>query len=182
MLKIFTHCLLVTALLSLDSLAHGIDIECAVEAGELVVTAHMDDDEVAAGNTVEIRGAGGAILRSGTVDDHGVFRWQPERIQDVAITVTAGPAHRGSLRIDAEQLRALFEGKAVPPGLGHPNSDTELPNAPAVYPTERALNQATRVLVGLTFCLALAAGWMSYRNTKRLTHLERQLRQRESGN
>jgi len=45
--------------------------------------------------------------------------------------------------------------------------------------SDATFSQMARVGLGLTFLLALAAAWMSHRNTRRLIDLERRLERHE---
>jgi hypothetical protein len=136
--------------------AHEITLEWAVSEGTLELRGWVGGEQ-AAGAAVEIQSAGGRVLMSGAMDDEGRYRWRVEEGGPITVIMRDGLGHRRTVRLSAAELRG--EQLAERGGGAEP----------------------VRVVVGLTFLLALAGAWMGYRNTRRLAALERRLGADESG-
>jgi hypothetical protein len=140
--------------------AHQVTIDWSVADGVLQLEGKIGSAN-AVGATVEIRSNRGRLIESGAMDESGRFRWPITDRGPVTVTLTDQFGHRGRLALTDAELRAV-----TGTGTGH---------GPIALPL------AMRVLLGLTCLLALAAAWMSHRNTRRLDALERHIRQHESG-
>jgi hypothetical protein len=132
------------------------------------------DGSPASGAEIELRSPSGVVLATGTLNDAGQFQWPLTHAGDIDVMVNAGLGHRRTLTLTAAELRA-----PAPPSsrtTANPGDvlDPLKPSAPqARGSSESTWSVGLRVFVGLTFLLALAAAWMSYRNTQRLAELER---------
>lgn len=161
--------------------AHRLSVEWQVE-GDVLILQGRTDGAPTAGADVELRDSAGTVIASGLMDTAGRFRWPLAGVtRDVVVVINAGHGHRRTLTLAAADLRPT----ANPPA-GTALANTSLSNEPG--PAAMRLRGgsdgteplATRVVLGLTFLLAAAAAWISYRNNQRLAELERRWKNHES--
>jgi len=169
---------LVLTLLAVGSVqAHRLTVEWEVIDGTLEIRA-LTGSEPAAGADVVLYDASGGVLTDAVLDEAGRFRWRLTAQGPITLEVNAGLGHRRSLTLTEAELRP---GRVEP---GRPVGAAEGADDPVVQASgssDVVYSQAVRVGLGLTFLLALAAAWMGYRNTRRLTQLEQRLERYEGG-
>ena len=116
-----------------------------------------------------------AALADGSLDATGTYRWPLAATGDVTVVVDAGLGHRRTVTLAAAELRSATV----------PAPPTPLP-ATGSRPTggggssDGSSPLAVRVVVGLTFLLAVAAVGMSFSNRRRLARLEQHWSAHES--
>jgi hypothetical protein len=157
-----------------------LSIDWQVEGQSLVVSARAEGVP-AAGADVETRSDADVILATGLLDAQGQWRCPLSSTGGMTIVVNAGLGHRRVLRLTHEELRRVNAPAAS--GSTSINAGSDPGSARAPHPsgsTENASGQTVRVLAGVAFILALSAAWLSYRNSRRLSALEKRLEQNES--
>jgi hypothetical protein len=155
--------------------AHRLSVEWELADDTLEVRAFTETGP-AAGADVELHDASGAVLAEGVLDDEGRFHWPLSGAGPITIEVNDGLGHRQIVTLTEEDLRAPpaqpgRQGSTAPPEAGSKSRTSGSSDA--------AFSQMARLGLGLTFLLALAAAWMSHRNTRRLIDLERRLERHE---
>jgi len=159
--------------------AHRLTVDWVCD-GEILEIRSTAGTEPAAGAELSLRDAAGALLAEGLLDAAGQYRWPWNGAAPITIEIHAGLGHRRSLTLTAEDLKpsstSAVEKLSTPsltPGASGADGDRRGGSSDAAF------SETVRVGLGLTFLLALAAAWMSYRNSRRLTNLERQLDRHE---
>lgn len=156
--------------------AHRLTVDWTLTGTVLEIRATEGSDP-AAGAFVRLRDNSDAPATEGELDETGRFRLEWNGRAPVTIEVDAGLGHRRTLVLTEQDLRPRTS--PAPAGLSsNPASSGPSEGHLATGSSDVFLSQAARVVLGLTFLLALAAAWMSHRNTRRLTRLERRLDQR----
>lgn len=169
-------CLLAFVVSSLlPAQAHRLTVEWEFVRGTLEIRGFLGDDP-AAGADVELLDASGAVVAEGVLDDAGRFRWHLSGVGPITVELNAGLGHRRTLTLTEEDLRPGLTDREGP---GSPADPADSPAPRAAGTSDTAFSQGVRVGLGLTFLLALAAAWMSHRNTRRLSQLERRLERYE---
>jgi hypothetical protein len=160
--------------------AHGLSVRWQVQQGQLMIKADSEG-ALAVDARVEVRSAGDELLASGKLDETGSWQWPLTDAGELTVVVDSGLGHRRSLTLTGEQLRPS-KTVASPPAIVFrpPDEVDDAHAAPTRGNSDEARLLGLRVVVGLTFVLALAAGWVSFRNMRRLDELERQSRRHES--
>lgn len=158
--------------------AHRLTVDWTLTGNVLEIRA-TEGSEPAAGAAVRLRDNSDTPPADGELDEAGRFRLEWNGRAPLTIEVDAGLGHRRTLVLTEQDLRPPTSPAPAGP------SPTPAPSAPseghlATGSSDAFFSQAARVVLGLTFLLALAAAWMSHRNTRRLTRLERRLDQHES--
>jgi hypothetical protein len=138
--------------------AHDVALEWEIRDGTLEVIGTVGT-EPAAGAAVDIRSARGRVFSSGTMDEEGRYRWAIVERGPITVVMRDGFGHRGSVTLTEAELGGDRAG--------------------AVGGSE-GFSVWVRVILGLTFVLALAAAWMSYCNRRQLAGIQRRLQQDES--
>lgn len=173
--------------------AHRMDLDCYAEGSELVIEAWIGRDDIVEGGEVTITADDGSILAQGTTDNQGRFRWKPDPVQSISISVYAGEGHKKSLDISLEDLTALLaEANAALPASVESEGDAiqgegEMEPTPSrrsskSISTQNAFGTPERVVIGLTFISAFAALWTAHRNSRKLDRIIELLNKYESGN
>jgi len=159
--------------------AHGLSVHWEVRDGRLVIKADSDG-EAAVGAGVEVRSAGDEVLATGKLDETGSWQWPIGVGGELTVVVDAGLGHRRSLTLTGEELRSAKAPASAPPVMVmDPDEVNHEHPAPVRGSSEEAQSLGLRVVVGLTFVLALAAVWMSFGNMRRVDRLERQWKDHE---
>ena len=159
--------------------AHRLTVDWVCDGKTLEIRSTAGT-EPAAGAELQLRDASGALLAEGVLDASGRYRWPWNGAAPIIIEINAGLGHRRSLTLTAEELKPGTTG-----AIENLPSPASTPGAPGADGNRRggssdaAFSETVRVGLGLTFLLALAAAWMGYRNSRRLTNLERQLDRHE---
>ncbi len=155
-------------------LAHRLSVDWRVADGWLIITANTEGT-AAAGADVTVAAEDGSVVQTGVLDESGRFSAAIPADAGVTVTVNAGLGHRRSLTLSAEQLRAgrTLGGDLATAGTVASNRPPADPSASGT--SETVFSLPARVGTGLALLFALAALWMSYRNSRRLTALERQM-------
>lgn len=156
------------------ALAHRLSVDWQVVDQTLVLVGRTDD-EPAAGADVQIRSAAGAVLAEGSLDATGTYRWPLAATGDVTVVVDAGLGHRRTLTLAAAELRS-----ATVPAPPTPFPATGAGSTRGRGSSDGSSPLAVRVVVGLTFLLAVAAVGMSFSNRRRLARLEQHWSAHES--
>ena len=160
--------------------AHRLTVNWEVRDGRLVIEADSEE-EPAAGADVEVRSAADEVLATGFLNDRGIWEWPLSGAGDLTVVVDAGLGHRRTLNLTVEQLR---------PSVNEANRSVadSTPSA-SVVESGAILSRGSadgtgwlgwRVVLGLTFLLATASAWMSWRNLRRVDELERRWKEHES--
>jgi len=161
-------------------LAHRLSIDWRVEKDTLVISAHTESSP-AAGADVEVRSDHDAILATGLLDAQGQWRCPLSPTGGVRIVVNAGLGHRRILQLTQEELQPARAATGMGSAPDTTQSDPGPANGPRVGgSSDGAPGQVVRAVVGLTFILALSASWMSYRNSRRVSAIEKRLDQHAS--
>lgn len=157
--------------------AHRLSARWEISGNTLIVLARAEDAP-AAGAEVELRDAAGAVLASGVLDAAGRFEWPlASAAGDLTVVVNAGPGHRRTLVIPAAQQRAPAAAPSeVAPAAANPDAAAPAPRHGA---SEGVEPLGVRVVLGLTFLLAVTATWFGYQNHRRLAALEQRLASHE---
>jgi hypothetical protein len=134
--------------------AHEVSIEWEVVDGALAIRG-LVGGEPAVGAAVEIQSARGRLLAAGVMDEAGRYDWPMVERGPITVVMRDRWGHRRAVTLSDAEMRGLVAGEAVDGG--------------------RMMSRGMRVFLGLTFLLALASGWMSYCNTRRLAALERRV-------
>lgn len=166
--------LVLCGLVANAALAHRLTVDWQVENEALVLVGRTDDQPVA-GADVQIRSASGAALAQGVLDATGTYRWPLNATGDVTVVVNAGLGHRRTLVLSAADLRPV-----TAPALVSPTISTGLTRAGGGGRSDGSSPLGVRVVVGLTFLLAVTAAGMSLSNRRRLAKLEQRWHQHES--
>jgi hypothetical protein len=138
--------------------AHEVRLEWEIRDGTLELRGTVGTEQ-AAGAAVDIRSARGRVLSSGTMDEAGRYRWAVVERGPITVVMRDGFGHRRSVTITEAELGGDSAGSRG---------------------GQEGLSGWVRVLIGLTFLLALAAAWMSYCNRRELVAIQRRLHQDES--
>ncbi len=169
--------------------AHQLDLACKAEGEELVIEAWMGRDEIVQEGDVTILSSEGSVLAMGKTNEEGIFRWKPESMQSITIEVYAGRGHNQSITIEEEELRELFdtgieetEAEAASEDL---EETTKTPSSINTARERRSISSRDddtpmKVVLGLVFLLSAVSAWFSYRNSKKLSELEDQIKKHES--
>jgi len=155
--------------------AHRLTVEWELAGATLEVRAFTQTGP-AAGADVELHDASGAVLAEGVLDDDGRFHWPLSGAGPITVEVNAGLGHRQSLTLTEEDLRPPPAQPARTDSMAPPEAGSHSRTSGS---SDATFSQMARVGLGLTFLLALAAAWMSHRNTRRLLDLERRLERHE---
>ena len=154
--------------------AHELSVHWEVRGEQLIIKADSDG-EAAAGAAVEVRSAEGEVLSAGELDESGAWQWTISDSGDLMVVVDTGFGHRRSVTLTAEQLHPEVaasgtreEAPAHPEEAGHEHGEPQAQGS-----SDAAQSVGLRVMVGLTFVLALSAAWLSFRNMRRLDELAR---------
>jgi hypothetical protein len=155
--------------------AHRLSVDWHVADGQLVIVARTEDTP-AAGADVGIVSADGTVVAKGTLDGEGRLATAVPGVGGVTVTVNAGLGHRRSLTLSAEQLQAAPGTGAAAPAADPGAASARQPSGAAPGGSgEVVFALPVRVGTGLAVVFAVAAMWMSYRNSRRLAALERRL-------
>lgn len=160
--------------LTATAFAHRLTVEWQV-VNDALVLAGRTDGQPAAGADVQIQSASGAPLAEGMLDATGTYRWPLNATGDVTVVVNAGLGHRRALVLSAAELRPVMA-----PSVASPPASTALPQSERRGSSDGFSPLAVRVVVGLTFLLAVTAAGMSFGNRRRLAKLEQRWHQHES--
>lgn len=157
-----------------STFAHRLTVEWQV-VNDALVLAGRTDGQPAAGADVQIQSASGALLAEGVLDVTGTYRWPLNATGDVTVVMNAGLGHRRTLVLSAAELRPVMA-----PSVASPSASTALPQSERRGTSDGFSPLAVRVVVGLTFLLAVTATGMSFGNRRRLAKLEQRWHQHES--
>jgi hypothetical protein len=156
----------------------SVDWSCADGMIEILATAGTDP---AAGAEVQVRDASGRLVVDGILDGAGRYRWPITDDSPLTIEINAGLGHRRTLTLTADDLRSGLAGARNPRlGVATNGSPSHGDGSSSRGSSDAAFSEPVRVGLGLTFLLALAAAWMGYRNSRRLTRVERRMDRHES--
>ncbi len=145
--------------------AHRFTAEWRVEDRALVVTAQLEGAP-AAGARVELRDPADQVLAQGRLDAAGRFRWPlPPADGELRAVIRDEEGHRRTLTIP---VAALAPAGAAGAGAGVASGPARTGGGRA----EGVEPLAVRVVLGLTFLLAVTATWLGYHNRRRLAALE----------
>jgi nickel transport protein len=155
--------------------AHRLTVNWEVRDGALIIEGKAGGS-AAAGADVELRSASGAVLEVGVLDQNGLYKWPLQEGGDLTVVVNAGPGHRRSLTVKKSHLHppASAPGSGLQPGSDQPEREWHAHGS-----SDDAVSIGLKVVIGLTFLLAAAAAWMSYRNMVRLSKMEQLWREHE---
>jgi hypothetical protein len=122
------------------------------------------------GARVDVFRPGQELLTSGHLNDDGVFVFSFARTEPLRVVVSAGAGHRKELTIPESAL-ARSVSMAAPESAASTQSE---PPSPAPLPlADRSSRISIKdVLVGVGFVLAVAAFGLSWRNARKLRHLQ----------
>jgi hypothetical protein len=160
--------------------AHRLTVDWVCD-GETLEIRSTAGNEPAAGAELQLRDASGGLLAEGLLDASGRYRWRWNGVAPITVEINAGLGHRRSLTLTEEELkpRATDAVEPVRPLASDPGTPGPA-SARTGGSSDAAFSDTVRVGLGLTFLLALAAAWTGYRNSRRLTNLERRLDRHES--
>jgi hypothetical protein len=154
--------------------AHELSVHWEIRGEQLIIKADSDG-EAAAGAAVEVRSAEGELLSAGELDESGAWQGTISDSGDLTVVVDAGFGHRRSVNLTAEQLHPEFAASVAREGVSAHRDEAahEHGEPEAQGSSDAAQSVGLRVMVGLTFVLALSAAWLSFRNMRRLDALAR---------
>jgi nickel transport protein len=166
-----THSILLSALLSAlgaagEAQAHRLNAQAFLLPNRKVqIESWFSSGDAAKGAKVEVFRPDGQLLTQGLLDDQGVFVFSYEAPQAFKVVISAGPEHRKELAISPADLAPALEpaADAVAP-------IKEISRGPVPLAERSSGVSVKDVILGITFLLALAAFWLSLRNTRKLRH------------
>jgi hypothetical protein len=170
-------CLLLSGVMTVE--AHRLTVDWVYADGVIELHARAGT-EAAVGAELQLFDASGTVLVEDVLDEGGRYRWPLSGGGPYTIVINAGLGHRRTLTLSETELRSDSTDAAE--RTASPASDpgpTREPGSRTGGSSDAALSETVRVGLGLTFLLALAAAWTSYRNSRRLTDLERRLDRHE---
>ncbi len=147
--------LMVLLLLPLPVRAHGFEAQASIDTSTrtIVLECWYETGETPRAATYVVQRADGSTLTTGKCDAEGKATFTYEKVEDLAVTLTAS-GHRTRLDLPAAKLAPQAAGTVIETTRGQP------------------LREFLRDLVsGLAFLLALAAFLLGWRNSRRLREL-----------
>lgn len=95
--------------------AHGLDVQCSLKNGRIVVEAYFDNDEPAADVPVVVRDSAGEPVATGRTNSQGLWSFPQIAPGSYRVIVDAGDGHRVEkpLTITDRDARASGAGRAA---------------------------------------------------------------------
>jgi hypothetical protein len=160
-----------------ESFSHRMDVAYQFTDGELIIEAWSGADEAVVDGEVTITANDGTIIHTGKTDAEGFYRWRPETSQDITVSVYAGEGHKKTVQISKEVFNTIpQQPHENTPSLSNQNSSK---TSSIRVSTEDRFGTPERIVLGFTLLASLAAAWMSFRNSKKLTEIESIMKNRE---
>lgn len=163
------------------SWAHRLDAAASYVDGALVIEAWFADGSPASESEVTISDEEGAALVIGEMDANGFYRWPVDEPLALNVNVYAGLGHNQTLSFTREEMVSIMALAETPATQETPprGGGSARERGAAAISTQDRFGAPERVVLGMTFILAAAAAWLSYRNSERLRVIQERLANRD---
>jgi nickel transport protein len=154
--------------------AHRLKAACRFLPGRMVrVESWFDNGETPKKGHVQVRGAGGQVLREGQLNREGIYQFEAPEGEALQVIVEAGEGHRAEVAISPGQLVTAAAPETTAPAEDRSASPTE--PSPATGHEETL--PIKDILTGVGLLIAVAAFVLSLRNARALRELRQSHRE-----